>query len=219
MIFGYMRISTQKGSQTTVRQKITLEQYAKDNSFEFKELIEERISGTIKAENRTEYSKLRHKLRGEDKERNVKGDILIVTDLDRLGRDADDTILEFKELKAKGIKVIALDIPFLNEWDKTKDDSLYNMIVDIMITIKSHMSQQENEKRIEAINQGLAAARAKGKVLGRPPVELGSSFMKEYDKFTSGKYGDITATDFAKILGIGRSTLYKYINICEKGRG
>ena len=48
MIFGYMRISTQKASQTTDRQKDTLEKYAKDNSFEFDEMVEERISGTIK---------------------------------------------------------------------------------------------------------------------------------------------------------------------------
>ena len=47
MIFSYMRISTQKEKQTTDRQRITLEQYAKENKFKFDEIIEERISGTI----------------------------------------------------------------------------------------------------------------------------------------------------------------------------
>ena len=79
MIFGYMRISTQKASQTTDRQKDTLKKYSIDNNFEFDEIIEERISGTIKADNRPEYSKLKEKLR--------KGDILVITDLDRLGND------------------------------------------------------------------------------------------------------------------------------------
>ncbi|GEQ19021.1 DNA invertase Pin-like site-specific DNA recombinase [Clostridium butyricum] len=46
MIFGYMRISTQKETQITDRQRITLEQYAAANKFKFDELIEERISGT-----------------------------------------------------------------------------------------------------------------------------------------------------------------------------
>lgn len=56
MIFGYMRISTQKEKQTTDRQRFTLETYAKQNNFVFDELIEERISGTVKAENRPQYN-------------------------------------------------------------------------------------------------------------------------------------------------------------------
>ena len=205
-----MRISTQKESQKTDRQRLALEQYAKDNNFKFDEIVEERISGTTKAENRKVYNDLRNKtLR--------KGDILVITDLDRLGRNADDTILEFKKLKAKGSKVIALDIPFLNEWNKALDDGMYNMIVDIMITLKSHMAQQENEKRVKAINQGLDVARAEGKALGRPVAQLEDDFIKKYEKYINGDYGEMTKTDFAKMLGIGRSTLYKYINLYEKG--
>ena len=148
-----------------------------------------------------------------------EGDILVITDLDRLGRDADDTISEVKDLKAKGIKLIALDIPYMNEWDNTIDDSMYNMIIDIVITLKAHMAEQEREKTVERINQGLAAARAKGKKLGRPKTELSKEFIKEYEKFLNGDYGEMTKTGFAKYLGIGRSTLYKYINMYEKGRG
>lgn len=107
MIFGYMRISTQKEKQTTDKQKITLETYAKENGFVFDELLEERISGTIKADKRYKYKQLNSKLR--------IGDILIVTDVDRLGRKADDVIMEFKELKLRGIRIIALDTPYLNE--------------------------------------------------------------------------------------------------------
>ena len=126
MIFGYMRISTQKEKQTTDRQRITLEHYAKDNSFIIDEIVEERISGAVKADDRKEYKSLKAKLR--------KGDILIVTDIDRLGRNADDVILEFKKLKSNDIRVIALDTPYLCEWDKVQDSSLYNMIAGIFIT-------------------------------------------------------------------------------------
>ena len=133
MMFGYMRISTQKEKQTTDRQRLTLETYAKDNNFIFAELVEERISGTIKAENRTQYNQLKGKLRS--------GDLLIVTDIDRLGRNADDVIMEFKKLKSDGIRVIALDTPYLNEWDKVQDNSIYDMIADIFITLKAHMAQ------------------------------------------------------------------------------
>ena len=92
MIFSYMRISTQKEKQTTDRQRITLEQYAKENKFKFDEIIEERISGTIKAEHRPQFNILKQKLR--------ENDILIITDIDRLGRNADDVIMEFKKLKS-----------------------------------------------------------------------------------------------------------------------
>ncbi|MDR3594231.1 recombinase family protein [Clostridium sp.] len=206
-IYGYMRISTQKDKQTTDRQRITLEQYAKDNSFTFDGIVEERISGTIKAESRPQFNELKGKLR--------KDDILIVTDIDRLGRNADDIIMEFKKLKADGIRIIALDTPYLNEWEKIQDSSIYNMIADIFITLKAHMAQQEREKTVVRINQGLKVAKAKGKVLGRPKVELPSNFVKEYKKFKDGEYGKMSASAFAKTLGIGRSTLYKYINIYE----
>ncbi|OOM16741.1 recombinase family protein [Clostridium saccharobutylicum] len=208
MIFGYMRISTQKEKQTTDRQRITLEQYASENNFEFNEIVEERISGTIKAESRPQFNSLKDKLR--------ENDILIVTDIDRLGRNADDVIMEFKKLKTQGIRVIALDTPYLNEWEKVQDSSLYNMIADIFITLKAHMAQQEREKTVQRINQGLEVARAKGKILGRPKAELPKEFIKEYQKFKDGAYGDMSASSFAKMLGIGRSTLYKYIKLYEE---
>ncbi len=220
MIFGYMRISTQKEKQTTDRQRITLEQYATDNKFKFDEIVEERISGTIKAENREVYNILKNKtLRGteKDKDGNIisEGDILIITDLDRLGRNADNVIAELKDLKAKGIRVIALDIPYMDSWEKMKDNSMADMIIDILITLKAHMAQQEREKTVTRINQGLDVARSKGKTLGRPKAELPKDFIKEYKKFKDGSYGDMSAMAFAKMLGIGRSTLYKYINIYE----
>lgn len=206
MICNYMRISTQKDFQTTARQKITLEEYAKANNFKFDRSFEERVSGTIKAENREVYRDLKTKVLR-------KGDILVITDLDRLGRNADDIIVELKDLKSKGIKVIALDIPYMNEWQKTQNNDLYDMIVDILITLKAHMAQQERKKTVERINQGLNAAKAKGKKLGRPQVELSQNFIKEYERFKSGMYGKISALQFAKMQGIGRATLYKYIKI------
>lgn len=206
MIFGYMRIST-KDKQTTERQEITLKEYAKINGFSFDELVSEKVSGTIKANNRTEYSRLKDKIRSND--------ILVITDLDRLGRDADDVIKELKELKELGIKVVALDMPYMNEWNRVNDSSIYNMVIDIVITIKAHMAQQEREKIVSRINQGLAVAKEKGKKLGRPKVELPDNFLKEYRKFKSGSYGNMSATAFAKMIGIGRATLYKYIDIYE----
>ncbi len=209
MVFGYMRVSLNNGNQKTDRQKVTLEAYAQENGFKFNELEEDKLSGAIKTENRPGYSRLKAKMRA--------GDILVITDLDRLGRDADDTILEVKELKARGVKVVALDIPYLNDWKTatSDNDSIYSMVVDILITLKAHMAQQEREITVKRIKQGLAAARARGQRLGRPKAELPKEFIREYRKFKKGCYGEMSKTDFAKMLGIGRSTLYKYIGIYE----
>ncbi len=77
------------------------------------------------------------------------------------------------------------------------------------------MVQQEREKIVQLINR-LAVARDKGKTLGRPKAELPKEFIKEYKKFKNGAYGDMSASSFAKMLGIGRSTLYKYIKLIEE---
>ncbi|RII32870.1 recombinase family protein [Clostridium chromiireducens] len=90
------------------------------------------------------------------------------------------------------------------------------MISDIFITLKAHMAQQEREKIVQRINQGLAVAKSKGKTLGRPKAEVSRNFIKEYKKFKCGEYGNITASGFAKMPGIGRSTLYKYIKLAKK---
>lgn len=73
----------------------------------------------------------------------------------------------------------------------------------------------EKSNKSELIKQGLIVACEKGKTLGRPKAELPTDFIKEYKKFKDGGYGDMSAVAFAKMLGIGRSTLYKYINIFE----
>ncbi len=203
-IIGYMRVST-KDRQTTDRQELTLKDYAKRNGFTFDKLVSDKVSGTIKANNRFEYAKIKENMRS--------GDILVLTDLDRLGRNADDVIRELKELKANNIKVVALDMPYLNEWNRVNDNSMFDMVIDIVITIKAHMAQQEREKIVSRINQGLAVAKERGKKLGRPRVTLPDNFVKEYKKFSNGEYGKMTASGFAKMLGIGRATLYKYIEI------
>lgn len=207
-IFAYARISTQKEIQKIDRQIATLKKYAKDNNFEFDEIIEEKISGTVITENRPKYSELRKKLR--------KGDILVITDIDRLGRDANNTITEIKDLRALGIRLIALDVPHMNEWNKVEDDSIYEMIIDIIITLKTHMAQQEREKIVNRINQGLESARVKGIKLGRPKTGVPENFIKAYNKFEAGLYGKMSVVEFCKMLKISRSVFYKYKNILNK---
>ena len=136
-IFAYMRISTNKKTQKIDRQEKNILDYATSNDFLVDEFYSDIISGGCSASTRPNYTQLKNHLR--------EGDILILSDIDRLGRDADDVILELKELKLKDVRVIALDIPHMNEWKVAHDSSLYNMIVDIFITLRAHISQQERK--------------------------------------------------------------------------
>lgn len=211
MIFSYLRKSTNKVEQKHDRQKMAIQSYAEQNNFEVDEWVEETVSGSVNADNRPLYNEMKKRLR--------QSDVLIITDVDRLGRNADDTIAELKDLKKQGVRVVALDVPHMNEWDKVQDSSIYDMIIDIVITLKAHMAQQEKEKIVARINQGLDVARAKGTKLGRPQAELPKDFMRQYKKYKDGEYGELSAVGFAKMLGIGRSTLYKYIRLYEIQNG
>lgn len=206
--FAYMRISTNHKSQKTDRQKQAIIEYSICNGFNIDEFVSDTITGGTKADNRPNYHNMKKQLRN--------GDTLIISDVDRLGRNADDVILEIKELQSKGIRVVALDVPFLNNWEKMNDDSLSKMIIDIFVTLKAHIAQQEKEKIHDRVMQGLEVAKAKGKKLGRPSTGVPKEFIKEYNKFQSGEYGSITVVQFVKLQGIAISTFYKYVGILRK---
>ena len=206
-IFGYLRISTNLKKQKTDRQKITLLEYAVANNFTIDEFFTDIITGGTKAENRDDFLRMKSKLRS--------GDIIVVTDIDRMGRDADDLIMTIKEIQAMGVKIVALDVPLMNDWKKMNDDSLSRMIIDIYITLRAHTAQQEKEKTHERVMQGLNAARAKGKKLGRPATGVPKEFVKEYNKLQAGEYGNISIVKFSKMNGIAVSTFYKYASIIK----
>lgn len=206
-IFAYMRIST--NHQNTDRQKQTIIEYSVKNGFNIDAFVSDTITGGTKADNRPNYHNMKEHFR--------KGDTLIVSDVDRFGRNADDVIVEIKDLQSRGIRVVALDVPFLNDWEKMNDDSLSKMIIDIFVTLKAHIAQQEKEKIHDRVMQGLEVAKAKGKKLGRPATGVPKEFIKEYNKLQNGEYGSITVVQFVKLQGIAVSTFYKYVGIM-KGR-
>ena len=205
-IFAYMRIST--NHQKTDRQKQTIIEYSVNNDFKVDEFVSDVITGGTKADNRPNYHNMKKQLRN--------GDTLIISDVDRLGRNADDVIVEIKDLQSRGIRVVALDVPFLNDWEKMNDDSLSKMIIDIFVTLKAHIAQQEKEKIHDRVMQGLDVAKSKGKKLGRPPSGVPKEFIREYNKLQSGEYGNISVVQFAKLQGIAVSTFYKYVKILSK---
>lgn len=191
MIFAYARISTHKETQKTDRQLLALREYASANSFTIDEVIEETESG--KTIDRPKYQSLCQRMRS--------GDILIITNIDRLGRNADQIIAEIKRLKFQGVKVIVLDVPFLSEWNTLQKDSAYNMITDMIITVKAWIAEGERDNIIARVNQGLDNARAKGVRLGRPPKEPTADIKKLYNRV---QRNELSKTEAAKLSGYSR---------------
>jgi DNA invertase Pin-like site-specific DNA recombinase len=144
VLFGYARVSTQ--SQNLDRQIDALRDYgvSPDN------LFVEKVSGTTKE--RPELVKLQQFLRD--------GDLLVIESLSRLGRSTKDLLTIIEHFENKGIKVISIKEQIDTRTPTGK----------LLTTVLMAMSQFERDIIVQRTQEGLAAARARGRKGGRPPL-------------------------------------------------
>ena len=121
-----------------------------------------------------------------------KGDVILVTKLDRLGRDTADMISLIKEFDAIGVSVRFLDDGISTEGTMGK----------MVVTILSAVAQAERQRILERTNEGRIDAKFRG-------VKFGRKRSVERDKLQGLKQQGFGATEIAKKMGIGRSTVYK----------
>lgn len=148
-IFVYARVSTM--GQTTANQIKEIE--AAGFNIEPHRVITETVSGSVPISRRKEFTRLLDKME--------KDDVLVVTKLDRLGRDAIDVSSTVAKLEAMGIKVHCLA---LGGVDLTSSAGKMTM------GVINHVAQFERDLLIERTQSGLARAKSHGKILGRPKV-------------------------------------------------
>lgn len=146
-VFAYCRVST--AEQTTDNQVVEIR--AAGFNIDPRRVVAECVSGSIAAKQRSGFTKLLDRL--ED------GDVLIVTKLDRLGRNAMDVRATVEELAAVGVRVHCLA---LGGADLTSAAGKMTM------TVLSAVAEFERDLLLERTAAGLARARETGKVLGRP---------------------------------------------------
>ena len=120
------------------------------------------------------------------------GDVIIIKKLDRLGRDTADMVSLIKEFDNAGVHVRFLDDGISTEGSMGK----------MVITILAAVAQAERERIMERTNEGRQAAKAKGIKFGRKPSIDRELFQSLVD---AGK----GATEIARTMNIGRSTVYK----------
>lgn len=194
MIFGYARVSTK--DQNLDRQTRAIEEYCQKNNLKLDRMFSDKITG--KEFNRMQYQGLKLCLR--------KGDLLIIKELDRIGRSMKQVKNEWHEFQEIGIDIIVIDTPILNTNNKSTLEK--ELISNIVFEILSYISEKELNKMKQRQAEGIALAREKGKHLGRPKIEK----PKQWDEiYTLWKSNKISAVEAARLLKLTKSTFYRFV--------
>ena len=187
--YGYVRVSSK--DQNEDRQMIEMEKLGidKDNIFIDKQ------SG--KDFNRPEYQKMLGKLKS--------GDLLYVLSIDRLGRNYEDILAQWKLLtKDIGVDVVVIDMPLLDT--RKGKDLLGTFIADLVLQVLSFVAQNERENIRKRQEEGIRAAKLRGVEFGRPVIVVPEDFMKLVRQWEHGK---ISANEVASQCNMSVSTFYR----------
>lgn len=192
-ILGYARVSSKE--QHLDRQIEALEKYVSREN-----ILVDKASG--KDLNRASYQALKGALGLR------KGDTLYITSLDRLSRNKRDIKTELEWFKTNQVTLRVLDLPTsLIEVPKGQE-WIMEMITNILVEVLASMAEQERLTIRKRQAEGIAAAKSKGKHLGRPQLQMPSDFYEVYEKW---KNNEITGRRAMDILHLTRSSFYKLV--------
>ncbi len=197
-VFYYARVSTRE--QNLDRQISAFKAMGASD----REIIVDKASG--KDLNRDGYNALKTAMLR-------RGDTLIVKSLDRLSRNKADIKNELMYFVENGIRLKVLDIPTTMIDYPEGQAWVLDMVNNILIEVLSSIAQQERETIRARQAEGIAAAKAKGKYLGRPIVQTPGNWD---DVMRQWKAGAITAVKAMELTGLKRSTFYKLVKESEK---
>ena len=188
--YGYVRVSTK--DQNEARQMIAMKEFGIDEKFIFLD----KQSG--KDFNRPQYQRLIRRLK--------KGDLLVVKSIDRLGRNYDEIIEQWRIItKEKEADVVVLDMPLLDT--RQGRDLTGTLIADIVLQLLSYVAQTEREFIRRRQAEGIAAAKAKGVKFGVKPKEKPQEFEAYYEQW---RRGEISARAAARALHVTHPTFLKW---------
>jgi putative DNA-invertase from lambdoid prophage Rac len=183
VFFGYGRVSTD--TQSTDNQRIELAQagYQIPDEFWFSD---RGISGKTCAAQRPEFGNLLSKIRS--------GETLVVSKLDRLGRDAVDVMQTIRLLGDRKVKVIVLQLG---------STDLTSAAGKMLLTMLAAVAEMERDLLVERTQAGLQRAKAQGKTLGRPPKTTPEQRQKIIHEISLGK----TVSELARSYAVSRASI------------
>lgn len=190
--YGYVRVSTK--DQNEDRQRIALAEFPVPE----KNIFMDKLSG--KDFNRPQYRRLMRKLRS--------GDCLVVKAIDRLGRNYEEILEQWRIItKEKGVDIVVLDMPLLDT-RHTGRDLTGTFVADLVLQILSYVAQTERENIKQRQKEGIAAARLRGVQFGRPRKPLPENF--EQIRF-DWKNKKITSREAARQLSVAQDTFLRWV--------
>ncbi len=195
---GYVRVSSVE--QNEDRQLIAL----KKLGIKDERIYVDKQSGSCF--NRPQYKKMISEL--------AAGDVLYVLSIDRLGRNYEEIQNQWHLLtKEMNVDICVIDMPLLDT--RTGKDLIGTFIADLVLQILSFCAESERRNIRERQKQGIAAARQRGVVFGRPKAVLPDTFMDIVAKWRKGL---ITADEAARMCNVSRSTFYRRVKCVEKSQ-
>ena len=192
MDYGYVRVSTKE--QNELRQVLALREagIADRNIFLEKQ--------SVKDFERHNYNKLIRKIKS--------GDTLVIKSIDRLGRNYDEILEQWRIIaKEKGTAIVVLDMPLLDT--RKNKDLTGTLIADIVLQLLSYVAQTEREFIRQRQAEGIAAAKLQGVRFGRKPREKPPEYGSQKELWVRG---EISAREAARRLGITHRTFLSWVN-------
>lgn len=190
-MYGYIRVSSQ--DQNEDRQLIAL----KNIGLTSKDIFIDKQSG--KDFNRPAYIELMSVLK--------EGDLLYIVSIDRLGRNYDEILEQWRLLtKIKKIDICVLDMPLLDT--RNGKDLMGSFIADLVLQILSFVAQSERENIRKRQAEGIAAAKLRGVQFGRPQIDLPddiNELLDQWDKHI------MSLDELLNECKMSRSTFYRKI--------
>lgn len=192
MEYGYVRVSTKE--QNELRQVIALREFG----IEEKRIFMDKQSG--KDFERANYKKMLRKLKS--------GDTLVIKSIDRLGRNYDEILEQWRIItKEKQVAILVLDMPLLDT--RQNRDLTGTLIADIVLQLLSYVAQTEREFIRQRQAEGIAAAKEQGVKFGRKPMVRPAAFDSLKVQWQNE---EVSARTAAKQLGITHSTFLRWAN-------
>ncbi len=188
--YGYVRVSTKE--QNEDRQMIAMREFGVEESH----VILDKQSG--KDFERPGYRKLLRKLKA--------GDTLVIKSIDRLGRNYEEILEQWRLLtKEKQVAIVVLDMPLLDT--RQGRDLTGVLIADIVLQLLSYVAQTEREFNRRRQAEGIAAAKARGVHFGRKFKDRGENYESVMAAWQEGK---ISGRAAAKELGVAHETFRRW---------
>ena len=191
MEYGYVRVSTRE--QNEQRQVVALKEYG----IAEKRIYMDKQSG--KDFERPNYKRLIRKIKN--------GDTLVIKSIDRLGRNYDEILEQWRIItKEKQAAIVVLDMPLLDT--KQNRDLTGTLIADIVLQLLSYVAQTEREFIRQRQAEGIAAAKARGVKFGRQAMERPSGYEAIKNQW---QRSELSARAAAKQLGITHGTFLRWV--------